>query len=94
MKKLIATCFIMLLFLGLFMGRTVFTSMATEELHAEPYYKSIQIREGDNLWTIAAQYKDKSSMTTSDYVNCLIRMNSLKNDTIHTGQHLTVVYFQ
>lgn len=94
MKKLIVTCFIALLSLSLFMGRTMLTSMATEEDHAEPYYKSIQIREGDSLWAIAEQYKESSSMTTHEYVDCLIRMNSLKSDKIHSGQYLTVVYYQ
>lgn len=94
MKKIVIACFTVVLSVGLFMGRTIFTSMAKEESNTTPFYKSIQIEEGDSLWRIAGQYKERSSMSTSEYVNCLRQMNCLKNDTIHTGQYLTVVYFQ
>lgn len=44
MRKLIVTCFAVLLLVTMFMGRAMFTSMAKEETTAAPYYKSIQIR--------------------------------------------------
>ena len=94
MRKLIVTCFAVLLLVTMFMGRAMFTSMAKEETTAAPYYKSIQIREGDSLWKIADQYKEGRSMSTHEYVDRLIQMNNLKKDTIHAGQYLTVVYFE
>ena len=42
----------------------------------------------------ANQYKDGSSMSTHEYVDQLRQMNSLKKDTIHAGQYLTVVYYK
>ena len=59
-----------------------------------PYYKSVRIQEGDSLWGIARQYREGSSMSMEEYVNQLRQMNGLKKDTIHTGQYLTVVYFE
>ena len=94
MRKLIVTCFAVLLLVTMFMGRAMFTSMAKEETTAAQYYKSLQIREGDSLWKIADQYKEGSSMSTHEYVDRLIQMNNLKKDTIHAGQYLTVVYFE
>lgn len=94
MKKMLVACITVMLLVSIFMGRTIFTSMAKEENQATPFYKSIQIKKGDNLWNIADQYKERSSMDTHEYVDCLIQMNSLKNDRIHAGQYLTVVYFQ
>lgn len=94
MRKLIVTCFTVLMFVTVFMGRTMFISMAKEEPSKEPYYKSIQIQDGDSLWEIASRYKEGSSMSTHEYVDCLIQMNSLKKDTIHAGQYLTVVYYK
>ena len=94
MRKLMVTCFAVLLLVTVFMGRTMFTSMAKEEPAAEPYYKSIQIQEGDSLWEIASQYKEGSTMGTHEYVDRLIQMNGLKKDTIHAGQYLTVVYYK
>ena len=46
------------------------------------------------LWELANQYKDGSSMSTHEYVDQLRQMNSLKKDTIHAGQYLTVVYYK
>lgn len=94
MVKLVAACFTVLLFVTIFMGRTMFTSMAKEESAATPYYKSVRIQEGDSLWELANQYKDGSSMSTHEYVDQLRQMNSLKKDTIHAGQYLTVVYYK
>ena len=94
MVKLVAACFAVLLFVTIFMGRTMFTSMAKEESGATPYYKSVQIQEGDSLWGLASQYKDGSSMSTHEYVDQLRQMNGLKKDTIHAGQYLTVVYYK
>lgn len=83
------------LFVILLMGRTMFTSMAEEDKTlTSPYYKSIQIQEGDSLWKIASQYKEGSSMSTLEYIDQLKQMNCLTKDTIHTGQYLTVVYFE
>ena len=56
--------------------------------------KSIQIKSGDSLWSIADEYKENSTMTIEEYVKELRIMNQLKGDTIHTGQYLTVVYFE
>lgn len=94
MRKLIVTCFITLLFISAFTGRAMLTSIAKEESAATPYYKSVQIQEGDSLWEIAGQYKEGSSMSTREYMNRLRQMNNLKQDTIHAGQYLTVVYYK
>ena len=60
------------------------------------YYGTYHVyfQEGDSLWGIARQYREGSSMSMDEYVNQLRQMNGLKKDTIHTGQYLTVVYFE
>ena len=73
----------------------VYKRQAKEEgSRSTPYYKSVRIQEGDSLWEIARQYREGSSMSMDEYVNQLRQMNGLKKDTIHTGQYLTVVYFE
>ena len=48
----------MLLFVAILTGRSMLTSMAEEEpMTVSPYYKSVEIKDGDNLWNIARQYK-------------------------------------
>lgn len=73
----------------------MFTSMAKEEgSRTTPYYKSVRIQGRRQSLGIARQYREGSSMSMEEYVNQLRQMNGLKKDTIHTGQYLTVVYFE
>lgn len=75
-------------------GRSVFPSMAEEDSSRVLYYRSIQIGEGDSLWAIAARWRSGSDLTTGEYVEELRRINSLREDTIHAGQYLTVIYYK
>ena len=94
-RRFLMGCFIMLLFVTILTGRSMLTSMAEEEpMTASPYYRSVEIKEGDNLWNIARQYKKGSHMITEEYIKELKKMNSLRSDTIHKGQLLTVVYYR
>ena len=58
------------------------TSMAEEEpMTVSPYYKSVEIKDGDNLWNIARQYKreavclqkNTSGIKTNEFPFALIR---------------------
>ena len=76
--------FVVLLFVLILLGCTMFPSMAREEgPRPTAYYTSIQIEEGDSLWEIAGRYKQGGNLTTADYVEKLRRINSLQEDTIH-----------
>lgn len=93
-KAFIFLSLIVLLGSNLF-GNSILNVMAEEEINPNlhPYYKSIQIEEGDTLWSIAKEYKAKSGMNTTQYVTRLKEMNNLKEDTIHSGCYLTIVYY-
>ena len=57
----------MLLFVTILTGRTMLTTMAEEEpVTVSPYYRSVEIKEGDSLWNIARQYKKGSHMSTEE----------------------------
>lgn len=58
---------------------------------ADYYYKSVQIRYGDSLWSLADQHCP--SMDRDVYVQQLKRINRLHSDKIHAGQYLTVAYY-
>lgn len=58
----------------------------------ERYYTSIQIQQGDSLWSIACKYKENSGLTVEQYIRELKNINGLKEDTIHSGHYLTVMY--
>ena len=61
---------------------------------SEKYYKSIEIKAGDTLWSIAEEYRDINSETVNEYIKVLKEMNHLLSDDIHEGQYLTVVYYK
>ena len=87
--------FIAAFFTGFF-GHSLFNSFAKEEDKEalKPYYTSIQLQPGDNLWKIAYRYADGSGYTVPEYVEELKRMNGLKDGTIHSGEYLTIVYYK
>lgn len=58
------------------------------------YYKSILIHKGDSLWKIAEQYCPDGAMSVGNYMEELKQINQLKEDTIHSGCYLTIVYFE
>lgn len=78
-----------------FFGHSLMNTMAGEGRSPKinRYYTSVEISQGDTLWSLASQYTKNSGMNTKDYVRELKSMNNLKEDTIHTGQYLTIVYF-
>lgn len=93
-KKLMAPSLIVLLGLYLF-GIFIMNALAgeTRSPAMEKYYTSIEIQKGDSLWSIAEEYLENSGMTVAQYVKELKNINGLKEDTIHSGQYLAVMYF-
>lgn len=58
------------------------------------YYKSITVSNNDTLWSIAEEYMDAGHYdSVNEYINEVIRMNSLPNDTICYGQNLIIPYY-
>ncbi len=60
----------------------------------KPYYVSVRVGEGDSLWSIACRYAPKSPMDIREYIYELKQINQLRDDTIHTGHYLMVVYYR
>lgn len=58
------------------------------------YYKSVYLEEGDSLWNLAKEYGTGSPITVEEYIQEIKEINGLREDTIHRGCYLTVVYFE
>lgn len=94
-QRFFVSCFMLLILVIAVTGHNMLTTLAEEEsVNGIPYYSSIEIQEGDSLWKIADRYRKGSRMTTQEYIKQLRRMNGLEGDTIHTGAHLTIVYYK
>lgn len=55
-------------------------------------YTSIEIRPGDSLWSIAAEYITDDYDSVQDYVREIKRWNGLETDEIHAGRFLIIPY--
>lgn len=62
---------------------------ADEVVEYEKSFISIEIAKGDTLTSIAETYA-KSEAEYQDYIEEVISINNLKNDTIHSGCYLLV----
>lgn len=53
-------------------------------------YHSIEVQEGDTLWTIADQYSSDSSMSTDEFIKWVGEQNNLATYTISAGDSLVL----
>ena len=85
MKKIMITMALVVLILSNVCGHSLMNALAdeTELPESQKYYTSIEIQK---------EYAGSCRMSTADYVTELKNMNGLKEDVIHSGQHLTIMY--
>lgn len=62
---------------------------ADEAVEYEKSFVSIEIKHGDTLTSIAQEYA-KSAADYNDYIDEVKNINSLKDDTIHSGCYLLI----
>lgn len=101
-RRQAAKCRMILMLVAIFVitiGSVAFGSVfssaknSATDLPQHKYYKSITIEKGDSLWSIAEEYCADTCESTREYVDELKQLNQLSSDTIHTGQHLIVAYY-
>ncbi len=76
--------FLVVIFLG---GMNIVR--ADEAVEYDKSFISIEIEKGDTLSSIAQEYA-KSEADYEDYINEVKNINSIKDDTIHSGCYLMV----
>lgn len=58
------------------------------------YYKSISVNTGDTLWDYATKYADSEFYDSYEsYINEIISINALTNDSIRAGQSIIIPYY-
>ena len=94
-QKFMVAMLVVFAFCSGFFGRTLFDAYAKEPNGNAPipYYTSIQLAPGDNLWKIANRYAEQNGYTVTEYVEQLKQMNGLTDGHVHSGEYLTIVYF-
>lgn len=84
-------------FLALAVALFVFkndTTMACSHLDSELYYCSVQVQEGDTIWSIAREHMTKEWRSTREYVKAIKKLNQMKSDFIYAGMYLSIPYYQ
>lgn len=69
----------------------------TNKTHEIKYYRSIQIQEGDSLWSIAEEHMDDNYESIFEYMEEIADINNLKSselDSIQEGHYLTIAYYE
>lgn len=54
---------------------------------------SVQIKEGETLWSIASEYYSEEFKSIPSYIAEIKRMNGLSSDTLYAGNYLLVPQF-
>ena len=88
----LAVCLIALFILAFISDGTV--SDAENNRKKVKLFTSIEVSYGDTLYDIASQYVDENYNNTSEYINEVVKINSLDNsDKIVAGQYIIVPYY-
>ncbi|MEI3340432.1 MAG: LysM peptidoglycan-binding domain-containing protein [Eubacterium sp.] len=80
---------------GMVVGGNLLQSHRAEASNAYEkvvYYKSVEIEDGDTLWTLADQYMGDEFKDKESYIEEVKRLNHLSDDTIQAGSYLMVPY--
>ena len=93
-RRFMIAALVILAFFSGFFGHTLLNARAEEKnaRTAERYYTSVQLKQGDTLWSLAEQYGEGIGYSQKEYVEELRRINGLRDEQIHSGGYLTVVY--
>ena len=95
LKRLFLAVFAAVIVAGLsvFAGSELVDAHDTKDVVICKYYKSIEIEEGDSLWSIAKEYMTEDYNSIYEYINEVMEMNNLESEQIQEGQYLTIVYY-
>ena len=78
-RRFMIAALVILAFFSGFFGHTLLNARAEE-------------KKGDTLWSLAEQYGEGIGYSQKEYVEELRRINGLRDEQIHSGEYLTVVY--
>ncbi len=96
-KKLIAITILIVVSVIVLLASSI-SAMASAKNNSKPvykYYTSIEVQDGDTLWSIADSYIDGYNIDRDDYMDEICELNHLDLDgsSIHSGEYLTIAYY-
>ena len=88
-------CFAVIMMIGLFIFLDNSYQIDAESTSSCRDLKvtSVQVEDGDSLWSIAKSYYNDSYEDISAFVQVIKKTNGLDNDKIYEGSYLVVPYY-
>ena len=87
------TCIAMFLICATFVNLYNVNANNTGKNPLYKYYTSYQIEPGDTLTSIAQEHIKDSNVSTSDYIDEVMKNNKLSDDEITSGKKLIIAYY-
>ena len=93
-KRILAISAIVVISLIVLLGSSIHAFASnSDDVNLYTYYESVQVEDGDTVWTIADRYVNTSKISKQDYVNEICSMNHLQNGQIHAGEYIIVATY-
>ena len=90
----LTTLLLVFIFAWFLSSKTDISSVKASSLeNSYKYYTSVQVKQGDSLWSIANAYMTAECGDVSDYVDEIKELNHLNDDAIHAGEYILVPYY-
>ena len=88
------TLLLVLAFAWVLSGKIGASNVTASSSHdSYKYYTSVQVKQGDSLWSIASAHMIAECGDVEDYIDEIKELNHLDNDAIHAGEYLLVPYY-
>ena len=66
------------------------TAAAGNAAHVTYTITSVQIEEGDSLWSLATEYYTAEFSSVADYMSEIKRLNGLSSDMLYAGNYILI----
>ena len=92
-KKLIGLLLVIVVVLYILSLIPVKVAYANHSISQKQIYKTIEIKSGDSLWSIAKEHYSKEYQSIPQYIELIKKCNSLRDEKIQAGCYLVVPYY-
>lgn len=92
-RKVVGFFMILVIFMYIITVLPTMIAYADQTNSKVKVYKSIEIKSGDTLWTIASENYSKEWKSITKYIEHIKRCNSLYEDDITAGCYLVIPYY-
>lgn len=91
----VAAAAVLIFLFGFFVGVNNMNEVeARDHRQNQKYYTSIEVEEGDTLWSISEEYMTSEYNDRNEYMNEVRQMNHITGSEIRSGSIILVPYYR